>query len=196
MLIAAAWLVGCDEQVGGYRSVSSIANNGFLRDHKAVAKLVGREVKLWGFVDHGNLYGDAGARSILREWWAGDGPRADTWRFNLKSQANDAVGQSFPVHVPDDAGRDELLVRFVADARSQQPTKVFVRGRLRTFDAPTQGMTLTGLYLELASSWDIWAESATPAAISICVSSRPWSLHPPAASSAAPSCRISWIPRL
>jgi hypothetical protein len=158
-LIAAAWLVGCDEQARGYRPVSSIAKHGFLRDPETLAKAVGQEVKLWGFVDHGNLYGNAGARGILREWWAGEGPRAGRWRFDLKAQAKDAVGDSFPVHVPDDAGRDDLLQRFVADARSRQPTKVFVKGKLHTFDAPTQGMRLTGLYLELESSRDVRPDS-------------------------------------
>jgi len=117
-----------------------------------------REVKLWGFVDHGNLYGDAGAKKILKEWWSGEGPSAAPWRFNLKAEANRPVGHSFPAHVPNDTGCEDLLKRFVADARAGRSTKVFARGRLFTFDAPTQVIDLTGLHLELQSSGDIRLE--------------------------------------
>jgi hypothetical protein len=158
MLIAAALLVGCDERVGGYIPVSSISSGGFVSDEKTAAEAGGREIRLWGFVDHGNLYGDAGAKRILQEWWAGEGPGAGIWRFNLKAEANDAVGHSFPVYVPNDAGSGDTLSRFGADARVRRPTKVFVRGRLLTFDAPTNAAVLTGLYLELQSSRDILLE--------------------------------------
>ncbi len=46
---------------------------------------------------------------ILGDWWSGEGPDATTWRFNLKAEADDEVGHSFPVHVPNDPGRDDLL---------------------------------------------------------------------------------------
>ena len=59
------------------------------------------------------------------------------------------------MHVPNDAGREDLLRRFVADARAGRPTKVFVQGKLLTFEAPTQVSNLTGLYLELGASRDI-----------------------------------------
>jgi hypothetical protein len=59
------------------------------------------------------------------------------------------------VHVPGDAGREDLLQRFVVDARAGRPTKVFVTGRLLTFEAPTQFSGLNGLYLEVGSSQDI-----------------------------------------
>ena len=61
--------------------------------------------------------------------------------------------------VPNDAGRDEILRRFVADAQAQQPTKVFLTGKLVTFDAPTNTGALTGLTLELQSSDDILFEN-------------------------------------
>ena len=62
------------------------------------------------------------------------------------------------VRVPNDPGRDNLLRTFVADAKAGRPTKVFVKGTLHAFDAPTNGITLTGLYLELGSSGDICLE--------------------------------------
>jgi hypothetical protein len=115
----------------------------------------GREVRLWGFVDHGNLYGDADAKRILGDWWSGDGPDPDHWRFDLKAHADDPVGHAFAVRVPNDAGRQDLLERFVADARARKATKVFVTGRLSTFPAPAQALDLIGLYLHLRSSQDI-----------------------------------------
>jgi len=123
-----------------------------------VAEARGREIRLWGFVDQGNLYGDGDAKWILGDWWSGEGPNAGTWRFDLKSAANDPVGRSVAVHVPNDAGRHDLLERFAEDARAGKPTKVYVRGKLRTFVAPTQLEHLIGLILEVASSQDIRLE--------------------------------------
>ena len=155
MLAAAIGLAGCGEQAGDYLPVSSIARNGFAKDDRAVADSRGREIAVRGFVDYGNLYGDAGAKRILEEWWSGEGPGPDSWRFNLKAEANDPVGHSFMVLVPNDPGRDDLLRRLAANARAGRPTTVFVKGRLFTFHAPTQILDLTGLYLQLRSSQDI-----------------------------------------
>jgi len=57
----------------------------------------GQEVKLWDFVDHGNLYGDEGVKAILQEWWIGGGPTATSWHFNLKANADDAILSHFCV---------------------------------------------------------------------------------------------------
>jgi len=155
LAIAALSITGYDEQYGDYTPAKAIARDGFFIDQRAAAEASGQEIKLWGFVDHGNLYGDAGAKQILEEWWAGEGPDAATWQFNLKAGADDAVGRSFEVYVPNDAERDDLLRTFVMHARARRPTKVFVKGRIYTFEAPTQISDLTGLYLEVRSSQDI-----------------------------------------
>lgn len=65
------------------------------------------------------------------------------------------MGRSFAVHVPNDAARDHLLRALLADARARRPTRVSLKGRLFTFQAPTQSSDLTGLYLEVASSRDV-----------------------------------------
>jgi hypothetical protein len=155
MIAATLFLAGCSQQIGDYVAASSISKNGFARDAEAMRKLDGQEIKVWGFVDYGNLYGDAGAKAVLGDWWSGDGPDAGTWRFNLKAEAGDKPGDSFSVLVPNDQGRDELLKVFVAGAKAQQPTRVFVRGKIHAFDAPTNALTLTGLSMELESSGDI-----------------------------------------
>ncbi|MGE5154632.1 MAG: hypothetical protein ACM3ST_11505 [Bdellovibrio bacteriovorus] len=115
-------------------------------------------MRVWGFVDHRNLYGDSGAKGILGAWWSGPGPSADTWRFDLLGGAGDDAGEGFQVHVPNDPGRDDRLRAFLADALAGRPTRVFVKGRLSTFKAPTNALTLTGLTLELRSSGDIRIE--------------------------------------
>jgi len=155
ILAATLFLIGCSNQIGDYVAASSISRNGFARDAEAMRKLDGQEIKVWGFVDYGNIYGDAGAKAILGDWWSGDGPDAGTWRFNLKADPGDKTGNSFPVLAPNDPGRDELLKAFLADANAQRPTRVFVKGKLHTFDAPTNTGALTGLSLELESSDDI-----------------------------------------
>jgi hypothetical protein len=164
-LVIALGMVGCDHPVDdrivdGYVAVSSISRNGFARNAVELSDLQGQEIHLWGFVDHSNLYGDESAKVILQEWWSGDGPMADTWRFSPKGHADDAAGQSFSVTVPNDAGRDQLLRAFLADARAQRPTQVFVTGQLFTFDAPTNMTTYQGLSMEVQSSQDILLDIA------------------------------------
>ena len=157
-LVVTMSLVGCNGRAGDYIAASSISKNGFAKSEKAMRGLHSQEVKIWGFVDHGNMYGDEGAKEILDGWWSGDGPSAATWRFNLKASEDDLVGHSFAVHVPNDEGRDDLLGLFLADARAQKPTKVFLKGKIFTFDAPTNITTRSGLYMELRSSYDIALE--------------------------------------
>ena len=148
-------LAGCSERMGGYIAAASISQNGFARDGEEMREAEAQDIRLWGFVAPRNLYGNAGARRILADWWSGEGPSPMTWRFNLKARDDDEAGRSFPVHVPNDQGCDALLKVFVANARAGRPTKVFLKGRLFTFDAPTNTGHLTGLYLELQSSQDI-----------------------------------------
>ena len=155
MLVASLLVAACQQSVGDYVAASSISKDGFARNGQQVRALDGQVVKLWGYVDQGNIYGDEGARAILGDWWSGAGPDASTWRFNLKAHAGDATGQSFAVIVPNDEGRDELLRQFVADAQAQRPTKVYLTGTLSTFDAPANNRSLTGLTMELQSSGDI-----------------------------------------
>jgi hypothetical protein len=76
----------------------------------------------------------------------------------LKAEAGDKAGNSFSVLAPNGPGRDELLKAFVSDANAQKPTKVFVKGKLHTFDAPTNTGVLTGLTMALRSSNDILLE--------------------------------------
>ena len=154
-LAIALLLVGCQQRTDDYLAVASISESGFARDGGTMRKADGREARLWGYVDHGNLYGDEGVRKILGEWWSGAGPSAAVWRFNLKAKADDQTGHSFAVLIPNDAGRDALLRLFLADAQAGRPTKIFVKGRLFAFNAPTQGGVLTGLSMELQSSQDI-----------------------------------------
>jgi hypothetical protein len=152
LAICVILLAGCSQAVDGYVAASAISQGGFARNPAAVAALADQDVRIWGFVDHGNLYGDDAAGAILGEWWSGPSPDAATWRFDLKANAADATGQSFAVYVPNDPGRDDLLERFAADARAQQPTKVFVTGKLFTFDAPANIAARTGLTMAVASS--------------------------------------------
>ncbi|MFY9974826.1 MAG: hypothetical protein WAK53_11260 [Chromatiaceae bacterium] len=156
--LLAGLLVGCGKGVDDPISASSLAKGGFARSDRAVRDSSGREIRVRGFVDHRNLYGDASARQILDDWWSGEGPSATSWRFDLKGRADDEPGHGFPVHVPNDAGRDGLLRAFLADARENRPTKVLVQGRLHTFEAPLNAITLTGLYLEARSAQAIRIE--------------------------------------
>jgi hypothetical protein len=157
-LILAGLLVGCGKGVDDPIPASSLAKGGVARSDREVRDSNGREIRVRGFIDHRNLYGDASARQRLDDWWSGEGPSATTWRFDLKGRADDEPGHGFPVHVPNDAGRDDLLRALLADARENRPTKVLVQGRLHTFEAPLNAITLTGLYLEARSAQAIRIE--------------------------------------
>jgi uncharacterized protein len=145
----------CDDQAGDYLAASSISSYGFARNHDQIRAWQGKTIRLWGFVDHQNLYGDESAREILGEWWSGYGPDSRTWRFNLKAKEDDPAGRSFAVFVAADPGRDKLLKVFLADARAGRPTKVYLEGSLSTFDAPANLRVLHGLRMELQTSRDI-----------------------------------------
>ena len=71
VLVVTVFLVGCSAQKGGYIAASSLSKDGFARNAAEARKLHGQEVELWGFVDHGNLYGDEGAKQILGDRWSG-----------------------------------------------------------------------------------------------------------------------------
>ncbi len=161
VLAAALGLAGCERPVRG-QAAATIARDGFARNPEAIRAVVGQTIEVRGFVDHGNLYGDAGAKEILGDFWSGEGPDPATWRFDLKSGADDPVGHSFQVQVPNGPGRDALLRRLVADARAGRPTPVRVRGQARTFAAPTNVKRLTGLYMELQSPQDILLHPDNP----------------------------------
>jgi hypothetical protein len=156
-LIVVAPLVlmsGCNRQIGDYVAVSSISRNGYARNEKLMREINGNEIKVWGFVDHSNIFADD-ADYILGDWLGGKGPGPGTWRFNLKSEPDDDPGASFMVCLPNDEGRDKLLKIFVTDAKAGKPTRVFVKGRIFTFDAPVNFSTLTGLRMEVESTENI-----------------------------------------
>lgn len=148
-------LSGCQEQNVDYIAASSITDGGLLRNSQKTQIINGQEIKVWGFVDTSNLYGNDEVKAVLKEWWGGYGPTSSTWSFNLKAQKNDKAGHSFQVTVPNDQGRDHVLETILADARAQRSTKVHLTGKVYTFAMPTNFANYTGLYMKLASSEDI-----------------------------------------
>ena len=154
-LATTLWLYGCAETIDGYLAASSFSTKGFARSDASPVSGENDEVKVWGFVDHANIYGDADARKILGGWWSGESSLPSTWRFDLKARVEDQAGESFPVWLPNDPYRDEVLRVLVTDANRGSPTKVFLTGRLHTFEAPTNYTTAHGLSIEVDSSADV-----------------------------------------
>ena len=99
LVLAGVLLAGCSAQRGDYSAASSLSKDGYARNAAEARKLDGQEAKLWGFVDHGNLYGDESAKQILGERWGGDGPSATTWRFNLTAKADDESERPWPAEI-------------------------------------------------------------------------------------------------
>lgn len=104
-LLCVACLTACVEEPDRYVAAAEITRQGFARDGAALRDLDDRTIRVSGFVDPANLYGDAAARGILAQWWAGEARDAATWSFNLKARESDGPGQSFTVFVRTDDGR-------------------------------------------------------------------------------------------
>jgi len=158
LLLVVILVVGCTNQIGGYEAAYSISKKGFTKNLDSFGEMEGQVVQLWGYVDQGNIYGDEETKMILGDWWSGYGPSSTKWQFNLKARSNDKTGESFAVIVQNDEGRDDLLRAFLADANAQKATKVFLRGRISTFDASSNLQKLQGIILEVQSSNDILLE--------------------------------------
>ena len=142
-------LGGCvDKSVGGYIPASSFSKKGFAKNREQALANRGKVIKVWGYVDGANVFSKE---------WEDDSP--EKWRFDLKAKPWDDVGQSFPIHVPVDDGHDELVALFVANHFINKPTRVFVTGRISTFDAPMNFVRKTGLSMDVNSSKDILLEA-------------------------------------
>jgi hypothetical protein len=152
MLVCLAGGIACHDTTQTDFAAADLTRHGFVRDESLVRKLDGKTIRVRGFVDQANLYGDQGAREILSEWWSGESRDAATWRFDLKARADDRAGRSFAVYVRNDPDRRMLLSAIVDDARAGRATRVDVTGALRTFVAPTNAVAETGLYLEVGAS--------------------------------------------
>jgi hypothetical protein len=138
-----------------YVAAARFSRHGFAREGKEFQSMVDREVRISGYVDTLNLYGNDDVRRILGAWWSDYATDPAGWRFNLKADSDDLAGQSFPVIVPNDLLRDDVLRVFLKDAAQGRSTKVYVKGTISTFEAPTNVVRRTGLYMKLRSSQDI-----------------------------------------
>jgi hypothetical protein len=161
LLFASTSLIGCDDAVGEYVAASSISSSGLAKRGFSRHVSDGQTIKVWGYVDHGNAPTDRCTTSMRDDPAEGVDPPSARWRFKLKARANDSAGESFAVCAPLDDGAAELQRRLLADAAAGRPTRVFVRGRIFTFDAPTNYSRAVGLYMDLESSADVLL---TPAA--------------------------------
>ena len=145
ILIVPLFLGGCkDKPIGGYVPASSFSKKGFAKNREQVLALRGKVLKVWGYVDGGNVF--------PKDW--GDN-QPGKWRFKLKAKPSDDVGQSFSIHIPVDDRHDELVTLFEATDFANKPTRVFVTGKLSTFDAPMNFVRKTGLSINVNSSKDI-----------------------------------------
>ena len=141
-------LVGCvDKSLDGYVPASSFSKKGFAKNREQALTNRGKVIKVWGYVDGANVFSKE---------WKDNSP--EKWRFKLKAKPWEDAGQSFSIHVPVDDGHDELVTLFVANHLINKPTRVFVTGRISTFDAPMNFVRKTGLYMEVNSSKDILLE--------------------------------------
>ena len=145
IMVAPVLLGGCvDKSMGGYVPASSFSKKGFAKNRKEVLAHRGKVLKVWGYVDGGNVF--------PKDWGTN---QPGKWRFDLKAKPSDDVGQSFSILIPVDDRHDELVALFEATDFADKPTRVFVTGKLSTFDAPMNFVRKTGLSMDVNSSKDI-----------------------------------------
>lgn len=117
-------------------TAADLTQRDFVRDEALARRHDGQTIRVRGFIDHANLYGVHAAREIL----------------GMKAHPDDVAGRFFAVHVRNDPDRHDLLSAIAEDARMGRVTAVHVTGTLRTFDAPTNAVKKTGIYLEVDGS--------------------------------------------
>ena len=145
IMTATLFLGGCkDKPIAGYIPASSFSKKGFAKNRDEVLALRGKVLKVWGYVDGGNVF--------PKDWGTN---QPGKWRFKLKAKPSDEVGQSFSIHIPVDDRHDELVALFEDSDFADKPTRVFVTGKLSTFDAPMNFVRKTGLSMDVNSSKDI-----------------------------------------
>ena len=151
ILIAPLLLGGCvDKPIGGYVPASSFSKKGFAKNREEALAHRGKVLKVWGYVDGGNVF--------PKDWGTN---QPGKWRFDLKAKPSDDVGQSFSIHIPVDNRHDELVALFEATDFADKPTRVFVTGKLSTFDAPMNFVRKTGLSMDVNSSKDVLLKAPT-----------------------------------
>lgn len=72
-------------------TAAELTQCGFVRDEALARKLDGQTIRVRGFIDHANLYGDHAARATLGDWWSDEDSDPATWRFNLKAHPDDVA---------------------------------------------------------------------------------------------------------
>ena len=145
IMIVSLFLGGCkDKTIGGYVPASSFSKKGFAKNREEALAHRGKVLKVWGYVDGGNVF--------PKDWGTN---QPGKWRFKLKAKPSDEVGQSFSILIPVDDRHDELVALFEATDFSEKPSCVFVTGKLSTFDAPMNFVRKTGLSMDVNSSKDI-----------------------------------------
>lgn len=159
MIWAALCLTACEGASDEYVAAAAITRDGLARDGAELSAMQGENIRVWGYVDEGNLYSDGTGREILGDLWSGEPRNPATWRFDMKAHRTDDTGHSFAVIVRNDDGRDALLRTIVANAEAGRSTRAYVTGTVRTFAAPANAITRTGLYLEVAGSQAIALET-------------------------------------
>ena len=133
-----------DKPIGGYVPASSFSKKGFAKNREEALAHRGKVLKVWGYVDGSNVFPEECMDN-----------QTGKWRFHLKAKPSDHTGQSFAIHIPVDDGHDKLVALFKTNDLAQKSTRVFVTGKISTFDAPMNFVRETGLEMEVNSSKDI-----------------------------------------
>ena len=125
---------------------SSISRNGFARSRTRMKKLDGQVIRVCGYVDYSNFFPES---------LDGRGVYTNVWRFNMKSAPDDAAGKSFGIRVKKDEARSTIQQRIRDNMLAGKPTKVYISGKVSTYDLSTNFRRLTGFHIDVSSSTGI-----------------------------------------
>ncbi len=147
-------LSGCIKplpEIEGHMPLADIVKKGFARDKKFMLRQEGREIRIWGYVDHANISLKQG--TIEKQPLNWDTPGNDEVSyFDLKARQTDGPGESIRIRIAGDPGPYKDLFNKLRDMEtSDRQAWVLVTGIVRTFEAPTNTGLLIGVSIDVTS---------------------------------------------
>jgi len=149
-------LYGCQSvlpEINGYQSLSAISQNGFARNNIDIRKKEESIVKLWGFLDTHNVSLKEGTIKRQPLWWSESFITGNAY-FDLKPYKKSKPGNSVRIKIAQDPEDYINIFKKIRDAK-ENSTMIFVKGRLKTYSAPTNTITMVGLEIHVTSPADI-----------------------------------------
>ena len=127
------------KSINNYQPLASIVyKNGSAIDEEQIKKLEGKTIKVWGYIDRGNI--------LLDEKIA---------RVFIQRDFNDPLGYGVGIKLYGNRENYKKLFDKIKDTDEDRPIKILVKGKLYTFNKITNFSSSKGVGLEVFNVKDI-----------------------------------------